>query len=179
MWVPEAQLEVTGLSDAALPQHRSAPLEAFPPERLEEQVLRGLQLRRIGKPRGVDDRLGGAEGLLVERDDAPDEVVDKAVEFGVRDCAIDPTLALRRIGIEIVLAEDDLERASSADQDRESLKGTASGDQPRVDFGLAKDRLLAAREAEVEAQRELGAAPADSPTNHGDAQHAALREPPR
>src|SRR5882757_6971838 len=126
--VPESKLEVAWLSDATIAQYGSALPSAVPAEGLEEEILRGLQVGGIRKSRSVDDRLGGGQRLAVERDDASDEVLDECVEIGVWNRAVDPTVTPRRLCIVVVPTQHDFEGAGPSHQERQSLKGAASGD---------------------------------------------------
>jgi hypothetical protein len=58
------------------------------------------------------------------RDVLPDGEPKAAGARGRRECAVDPPVAFRHVGVEVIPTEDDLERASSASQRR--VRGSCS-----------------------------------------------------
>jgi hypothetical protein len=176
--VPEVKLEIAELSDAAFTQDWNALLEPFPPVCAEEDVLRRLQLEVIRQPpRGVDDRLGGRQCLLIKREYTPYEVRHERIELSVRNRTVDPSVAFRHVGAVIVGSEDDLQCTRPPDQQGQPLKRAAAGNQTGRNLGLTKDRRFAAREAHVEGLRKFASASTNASTDHRDAQDAALRKP--
>ena len=59
--------------------------------------------------------------------------------------------ALGGLGVDVVAAEDDLERAAAADQRRQALRAAAAGDDPDRDLGLGEHRPAERGEAHVHA----------------------------
>jgi hypothetical protein len=98
----EVQLEIASLADAALAQLWQPLLDSFPSKRLEESVLRRLQRSPIGQPRLIDDRFHCLQRLLVEGLYAAHKIGDKSVEFRVRYRPVDPAVAFRGVGVEVV-----------------------------------------------------------------------------
>src|SRR5438132_13972755 len=99
---------------------------------------------------GVEEPVGGSQQDLVNeilrrRDSTPveggdpaRERVDEAVEFRVRKCPVDVSVSFRGVAVEVVRAENDFERAATADQEWEAF-GTAAARVPsHPHFGLAQ-----------------------------------------
>ena len=75
---------------------------------------------------------------------------------------------LREVGVDVIAAQDDLERACSTVEVRESLGTSAARDDPHANLRLSKHRLAACREAHVHRERELAAPSARASLNHPD-----------
>jgi hypothetical protein len=120
-----------------------------PTERGTERRLGRRELVFIEHEGLIQDLLRRRQRLRVEGQDAPHEAGDDVIQFGVRDGAVDPPVALSRIGIEIISAEDDLYRPRATDQERESLERAAAWDQAEADLRLSKDCPLSACESDI------------------------------
>src|SRR5439155_19933647 len=75
----------------------------------------------------VNEILRRRDGTPVEGGDPARERVDEAVEFRVRQCPVDVSVSLRGVAVEIVRAENDFERAATADQVRKAFRTAAAG----------------------------------------------------
>ena len=53
--------------------------------------------------------------------------VDEAVQLRVRKSPVDVSISFRGVAVEVVRAENDLERAATADQMWEAFRATAAG----------------------------------------------------
>ena len=98
-------------------------------------------------------------------------------ELRAGERAVDPPVRGGGGGVEVVAAEDDLERAGAAGEATEPLRAAAARDDAEGDLGLGEDRALDGREPEVEAERELAAAAAGDAVDLGDG-HDRQRAPP-
>src|SRR5467141_3021865 len=124
----------------------------------------------------VDEILRGGDGTPVEGGDPARERVDEAVQFGVWKCPVDVSVSFRGVAVEIVRAENDLERAATADQMWEAFRAAAAGMHSHPDFRLAQSRVLARREAHVAGEDELAAHAPDATSDLRDADHRGLGE---
>jgi hypothetical protein len=69
----------------------------------------GLQIRAFGELHAlVEDLLDGDDCRSVEAGYACREPVDERVHLGDWECSVDPAVALGRVGVEVLAAEDDL-----------------------------------------------------------------------
>src|SRR5467141_1744502 len=64
----------------------------------------------------VDEILRGGDGTPVEGGDPARERLDEAVQLRVRKCPVDVSVSFRGVAVEVVRAEDDFERAATANQ---------------------------------------------------------------
>src|SRR5258706_15861194 len=119
----------------------------------------------------VDEILRGGDGSPVEGSDPARERVDEAVQFGVWKCPVDVSVSFCGVAVEIVGAENDLERPTAADQMGKTFRTAAAGMQTHADFGLAESRVLARREAHVAGEDKLAAHAPDAAADPGDADH--------
>src|SRR5882762_1741767 len=124
----------------------------------------------------VDEILRGGDGTPVEGGDPACERVDEAVQFGVWKCPVDVSVSFRGVAVEIVRAENDLERAATADQMWEAFRAAAAGMHSHPDFGLAQSRVLARREAHVAGEDKLAAHAPDAAPDLCDANHRGFGE---
>jgi hypothetical protein len=95
------------------------------------------------------------ERLLVEGRDPAREGGNKRVEIGVGYGAVDEAVPLRPRGTEIVAAEQNLERAGTAQKRGKPFDGAPAGNDADRDFGLAEKCALEARETQITCQHEL------------------------
>src|SRR5207302_3270013 len=112
----------------------AVPLESTLQQSLDSLLRFGPRQRGLKGGDGVEEPVGGWQRDLVHeilrrRDGAPVEGgdparkrVDEAVEFRVRQCPVDVSVSLRGVAVEIVRAENDFERAATADQVRKDRK---------------------------------------------------------
>src|SRR5205807_3207519 len=84
---------------------------------------------------------------------------------------VDVSVSFRCVGIEVVRAENDFERAAAADQMWEAFRTAAARMHSHSDFGLAQSRVLARREAHVAGENELAAHAPDASSDLRDADH--------
>lgn len=84
---------------------------------------------------------------------------NKHVEIGVGYGAVDEAVPLRCRGIEIVAAEQNLQRAGTAQKRGKPFDGAPAGNDADRDFGLAEECALEARETQITCQHELIADP--------------------
>jgi hypothetical protein len=110
----------------------------------------------------------------IEGGDPTREDIDKAVQLRVRECPVDVSVSFRGIAVEVVRAEDDFERAATADQQREALRAAAAGIHSHPDLGLAQSRVFARREAHVAGEDELATHASDAASDLRDADHRGL-----
>ena len=78
-----------------------------------------------------------------ERRDAACQPVDERAELVGGQRPVHLAVALGELGVEVVAAEHDLERAAAPDQARQPLRAATAGDDPERDLGLrraARDR---------------------------------------
>ena len=156
-------------SPASSPRRRS-PSGVWPPargsapsrpgsrvaERARERVGLGQQLLDDPGLGAHDARLRGGDGVRRERGDARREAVDERRQLVGRQHPVDPPPPLGGGGVDVVAAEDRLERPAAADQARQAHGAGAAGDDAERDLGLVEDRRRAG-EAHVAAQRQLAA----------------------
>src|SRR5712692_9509777 len=119
----------------------------------------------------VNEILRGGDGTPVEGGDPARERVDEAIQFRVRKCAVDVSVSFRGVAVEIVSAENDLERPTAPDQMGKTFRTAAAGMHSHPDFGLAESRVLARREAHVAAEDELAAHAPDTASDLRNADH--------
>src|SRR5882724_2092231 len=77
---------------------------------LAERRLRRRELIGVRQEHLIEALLGGRKRVAVESEYAPHEAVDEVVELRLGDSAVDPSVPLRRVGIEVVGAQYDLDR---------------------------------------------------------------------
>ena len=112
-----------------IPRSRSFGIRTFAPSQAKDwKKISWVDLtRRVPQAGVIDDRLGGMQRLRVELEHAADKIGDERVEFGVRQGLIDPAVALCGVGVEVVRAENDFQRARPANQERQTSKRSAPG----------------------------------------------------
>src|SRR5689334_3174954 len=116
------------------------------------------------------------DGTPVEGGDPACEDIDKPVQFRVGKCAVDVSVSGRSVAVEVIRAENDLERAAAANQVWESFRTPAAGVQSHPDFGMTKSHVLARREAHVAGEDELAAHAPDAASDLRDADNRGVGE---
>ena len=81
----------------------------------------------------------------------------RAIRFGRRNDLVDEADAIGLLRADHLSGEDQLQRASLADQPRQTLRSAAAGNEPERDFGLAEFRGLH-RDPDGAGHRRLAAA---------------------
>src|SRR2546427_5655882 len=99
----------------------------------------------VGQECLIEPLLGGRQRVTVERKHAPDESVDEVVELRFRDRSVDPAVLLRGLPVEVVPAEDYLDRPRPPDQQRKALGRAATRNQAERNLRLAEDGPFPAR----------------------------------
>jgi hypothetical protein len=132
-----------------------------------------------GKPALLMIDFAACNACPIEREYTADKIDDERVEFGIRYGAIDPTVTLRSIGVEIVRTHHNLKSARSPNKKRQPLKRSTSRYQARADFRLSENRFLTTSEANIASQSEFTSAATNSSPDDGNAQHAAPGQPRR
>ena len=148
----------------------AAELEKAPHRRLRGGVAergveaRALSTQRLGEVAVMPEnaRLRRGNGVRRERGDATREALDERSDLIGRERPVDPSVALRFDGIEVVAPEDHLERATATDQPWKSLRAAATGDDPERHLGLIEHRPSNRCEPHVAAQRQLASSPTDA-----------------
>src|SRR5260370_4659827 len=169
-------LEVDFPLQSALQQSLDPPLRFKPRQR----GLKGGQ--NVEDPVGgwqrnlVNEILRRGDGTPIEGGDPARERVDEAVQFRLGKCPVDISVSFRSVAVEVVRAENDFERAATADQMWEAFRTAAARMQSHPDFGLAQSRVLARREAHVAGEDELAAHAPDTASDLRDADHWGLGE---
>src|SRR5210317_204592 len=127
-----------------------------PDQFLEEVTLFDEALRE--RPLcGVDRFLCEFERVFRKRSNSRGQRIDEGYDLARTESAVEEPPLLRRNGIEVIAAEDDLECSTSADQARQSLRPAASGQDAQGHFHLIQDRLAAHTETHVHGLRKLTA----------------------
>ena len=67
----------------------------------------------------IDKLLCGCDRTSVEGGDPARQRVDEAVELCVRQCAVDVTVSLCGLAVEVICAENNFKRAAAADERRQ------------------------------------------------------------
>ena len=111
--------------------------------------------------------------------DAGGEIADDRVELRTWVHGVEPADAHRLVGTDVATREDQLQRASAAQQMGKPRGAAGAGEDPHRHLGLAEHRTLAPV-AEVEGGEELGTATArravDDPDRHEAAAVQALEQ---
>ena len=92
----------------------------------------------------INESLRRCDGTPIEGGDPAREPIDEAVQFRVRKCAVDVSVSLCGIAVEVVAAENDFECAAAADQQWETFRTAAAGCTD-PDFWLAQELPAATR----------------------------------
>src|SRR5712671_2475770 len=172
----EVQLKISSGPDASLTQLGHAFDGSRPFECLEELVLCGLKLGPVRQAGLIQDGFGGAESLLVERQDPAHKVTDKPVKLGLRQRAIYPSISLGHNCIEVLPAEDDLDRPCAPYQQRQALQRAPTGYESGADFWLTEDGSFRAGKSDIAGHGEFASASAHPAADDGDAKDVALGE---
>ena len=106
------------------------------PERGHERVPLRLDFRIGRQACDIHQTLCIRDRLLVERRDAHCERIDEAIEFGVWKGAIDVSVTLCEIAVNVVGAEQYFQRSTSTDQTRQARHRSAAWHETRADFPL-------------------------------------------
>src|SRR4051794_26657089 len=86
------------------------------------------------------------------------ERVDELAQLGGGQRSVDPAVALCQLGVVVVRAEHDLERAAATQEAGEVLgAAAAAGNKTERRLELREDRRLPCREAHVAGEHELAA----------------------
>src|SRR5215472_7872147 len=120
-------------------------------------------------------RLFAAAMAPIEGGNSARERIDEAVQLGVWKRPVDVSVSFRGVAVEVVRAENDFERAATADQMWEAL-GAAAARNSHADFGLAESRVFARRETHVTGEDELATAAAHAASDLCDTDHRRLCE---
>src|SRR5271154_4447557 len=110
----EVQLEVARNTVTEIADLGAARLCSGQGQQREEEIVARLQLGSGGRPEPIELGLGRGQRFTIERGQTPGEVVNERVELAIIQRAVHPAVALGDIGIEIVGAEDELQRARAA-----------------------------------------------------------------
>src|SRR5262245_65769104 len=94
-----------------------------------------------------------------EGGDPAREPVDERAQLGCRQGPVDVAVPFGELGVEVLAAEDDLERPGAADEAGEPLRAAPAREDPDGDLGLAQDRPPDGTEPQVEGEGELAPAP--------------------
>ena len=121
--------------------------------------------------------LGFSNGLAVERGHPLRETFDKGLEFVIRYGAIDPAIPFRKIGVEVVAAEQDLQRPAASHERWQAFDRPADGQKRRTHLELGEDRALATGEPDVAGQGELRAASPRPSAHRRDRNRWKVRKP--
>src|SRR5258706_3995943 len=124
----------------------------------------------------VDERFGRCDGATVEGGDPPGEEIDKAIQLCIGKGPVDVSVSCRSVAVEVIGAENDLERAATAHQVWEALRTAAAWVQSHPDFGLTQSGVLTRREAHVAGEDELAAHASAAPPDRPDADTRRLGE---
>src|SRR5205823_6147679 len=144
----------------------------FRPRQCSRKGVEGVEEPVCGWQRDlVEEILRRHNSTPVEGGDPARERVDEAVQLRVRKSPVDVSISFRGVAVEVVRAENDLERAATADQMWEAFRAAAAGMQSHPDFRLAQSRVLARREAHVAGDDELAAHTTDTASDLRDADH--------
>ena len=100
------------------------------------------------EPDGLQDRLEGLQQFTLPRGGRPlvdqtlggRQLVDEGVELVVGQCPVDPAVALGGVGVEILPACDDLQRAGAADQARQPVDASAARHDAEAYLRLREER---------------------------------------
>src|ERR1700757_674418 len=122
----------------------------------------------VGQECLIEPLLGDGQRVTVERQHAPDESVDEVVELRFGDRSVDPAVLLCGVRVEVVPAEDYLDRPRPPDQQRQALGRAAARNQAEPNLRLAEDRPFPAREPDIAAECELATASPRPTTDNGD-----------
>src|ERR1700722_1281954 len=105
-------------------------LAGRPAEGGKERLPLGSDVRIRWQTCDVDQTLGFGNRLLVEGSDPHRQRIDETVELGVRKGAIDITVELGELGIDVVCGQQHFKRPAAADQARQSRHRPPPGTRP-------------------------------------------------
>lgn len=143
---------------------------------LQNAVRPGGELGLVGERGDVDEVLDAGDGDLVEGRDTPGETVHELLKFGVRHDAVDvAVLGGERCG-DVIAAQEDLERATPADEAGQPGHWTTAGDRADADLELSEDRLVRG-ETDIGGEDELAAGTPGAATDSRDRGNGHLAEP--
>src|ERR1700689_5385182 len=152
-------------------------LRSRPRRRLEKDAVTCCELAAFGCSSSVEKTLNRRESLLIERGNSQGERFDVGVKFAVFYRAIDHSVSFGHGGIEIIGAEDNLDRPGSSNEPRQPFNGSATWDKTHAELRLPEDGSLRARKAEIAGQNKL-VSDAPCATRHlGDADDGGSCEP--
>src|SRR5712672_1050315 len=169
-------LEVEVALQSAL-QQRLDSLLRFRPRQCGLKGGDGIEEPVGGRQRAlVDEILGGGDGAPIEGGNSARERIDEAVQLGVWERPVDISVPFRGVAVEVVRAENDLERAAAADQMWEAFGAAAAGMHSYPDFGLPESRIFTRRETHVTGEDKLATAAAYADSDLSDTDHRRLCE---
>ena len=123
-----------------------------------------------GQACNIDEILRLKDCLFVERGHTHGQRLDKIIEFGVRQSAVDVAIALGQIARNVVGAKQHFQGPASPDKARQSGHRSAARHQAGTNFKMRQDGVFATGEAHIACERELasnaGRAPADCGNRH-------------
>ena len=124
----EVQLELTALLVAAGHEVSDMSLRGWSRYDLVELGFRGLQVCAVRELSAlVEDLLHGDDCRSVEGGHTCRKTVDEGVQLGIRECSVYPAVALGRVSVEILAAEDELATDTTG-----SFTYGCDGDEGRV-----------------------------------------------
>jgi hypothetical protein len=129
---------------------------------------RAVRRSHEGIPLGSDLRIGWqtghtnqafriGDGRFSERCDPRRQRVDKHIKLGVGKRSVDVAVTFREIAADIVSPEQHLQCTTQTRQTRQTGHRAAARDEPRANFPLREDCLLAARNAPIAREGKLAA----------------------
>src|ERR1700733_13983482 len=145
----EAIFGVAGPVEAPLEQRLDPALRGGPTDRGHAGIPAGGDFHVWRQACLAHQALGVGDRPFVERRDALRQLVDEAVELGVRQRPVDIAIGLREIAADVVGAQQHLQRTLSAHLPWHSCHWPAAGDQTDADFPLRQDRFLTAGKTHV------------------------------
>src|SRR5882762_9840645 len=166
--VPEIELDwaplaVARLEGPAVQRRKGRPLRGLP----EGVYLRCQRL--VGrKCRGVDEPLDVGEREQIEPGHPLGEGIDEVNELLVGDRAVDVAISLGELAVEVLAADENLERPGATDKARQPVQRTPTRGGADPDLELPEDRPLSAGEADVGGEGKLAARTAGATSDRAD-----------
>src|SRR5262249_54103372 len=132
------------LPSTGLRSRRQRPLHARVELRVGEREVEAMRLLEkavVEWPAGgVDRPLRQADGRGREGGDPACEPIDERPELVRRQGPVDVAVPLGELGVEVLAAQDDLERAGASDEAREPLRAAPAREDAHRHLGLTEDR---------------------------------------
>src|SRR5882762_20512 len=164
----QVQLDVAVLLEALLERLLDDGTRGRAGDGLREGVHLGGQRVGGGKRRSVDEALDIGQHEQVEARDALREGIDELDELRVGNGAVAVPVALGELPVEVLAAEQDLERPPATDDARQTGRGTAPGHGGEPDLELPQHGPLPTGEADVGGEGEFAARTASPAPQSGD-----------